>query len=282
MSVTKSIIKTLIILSAIVSLNACVVRAHHPDAYGEPHLHGSLHAWYYYPNSEVYFHITDRYYYYYDGFAWVKATVLPRGWVLNPQFRVRINLDGRPYLKHSQHQRKYPGRRPNHGQSPRHDRRDDNRHDNGRRDNGRHGNGRSERDRRERWEDRHRDGRRDDRHDNRRDHRHEEHHGDDRRNVREGRGDRDRDYRYDEKNKNGKNSFVPHTKGGKKGEKKSRGEEKVKAKSRKEAKGKYKNKNKSGLIEEVRDEVNRKSGNEGNKGKSGKFGKGRKRYDDDD
>lgn len=119
----KHIKRSLVFLGMIFTLNACVVTGH-PDSHVDAHLHGSLHGWYYYPSAEVYFHITDRYYYYLDGTVWRRANHLPRGWVLNHNHRVRINLTGRPYVNHSHHRRQYPGRRPNHNRPGRHDRDD--------------------------------------------------------------------------------------------------------------------------------------------------------------
>ena len=137
MSITKSIKIVILALGLMFTLNACVVAPGHRA----PHVYAGVH-WYYYPDYELYYHPIDHYYYYYSRGAWVRALTLPWRIVLSDQRRVRIEISGLPYLKHSHHIRAYPPRRANH--RDRRDRRedwrerydrDDDRRDN--RDNGR-------------------------------------------------------------------------------------------------------------------------------------------------
>jgi hypothetical protein len=166
-----------------------------------------LHGWYYYPDVEVYFNITDRYYYYLDGVSWRRANYLPSGWILNHNRRVRIDLAGRPYVNHSHYRRQYPGRTPNQNR-PRRDN-DDRRHN-----------------------DRHdRDDRRgqNDNHENRPN---QEHH-------QEGRRDEDRNEK--------RRMYLPHTKGNVKIEKQEESSQGKPAYSKGSADKKWKNKAKQSV-----------------------------------
>lgn len=247
----KKTIKGVVFIGLVLTLNACVVSGHHPDVYAESHLHGSLHGWYYYPDARVYFHITDRYYYYPYGTGWRRANHLPVGWVLNANARVRINIAGRPYLRHSHHRRQYPGRRPNHGRPGSHNDRDD--HRNGRDDRHNH---RHDRDNNHGNNHNHRDG-----HDNGRRPSHGDNHE-----HREGRHSSDR--------KEHGNPYLPHTKNGKKYKKEPRDwkdkAKQGKGKSKKDnGKGKSKAEYKgNGKGKEYRDnrrrDDDRENGNESN------------------
>lgn len=119
MSIWKKIVANLILLGFLLTLSACVV-TRSPGYYPPPHLHTTL--WWYYPDYQVYYHSTDHYYYYFDSGAWVRATTLPWRITLSDQRRVRIDVNGLPYVNHSRHLRRYPPARSNHRD------RDDHRH----------------------------------------------------------------------------------------------------------------------------------------------------------
>lgn len=113
MAIWKNIIRIAFLLGILLMLNACVVaRApghHHPS----PHLHASVH-WFYYPDYEIYYHPVDHYYYYYERGAWVRANTLPWRITLHDSRNVRISISGLPYLRHSHHLRRFPPRHANH------------------------------------------------------------------------------------------------------------------------------------------------------------------------
>ena len=64
--------------------------------------------YYYYPDSNIYFHIsTGTYYYYVDG-VWSYSRSLPSYFLLDPYYRVRIVIRDRyPYLRNNEHRRMY-------------------------------------------------------------------------------------------------------------------------------------------------------------------------------
>ena len=68
-------------------------------------------GYYYYPDSQVYFHYSSGFYYYPSGSVWVRTRFLPRHFHLNSRGRVRLHIENkRPYVLHHQHREKY---RPN-------------------------------------------------------------------------------------------------------------------------------------------------------------------------
>jgi hypothetical protein len=121
MGITKNIlIGILVIVFALLS-NACTVVVKNPTENTHSHTSNSLHYWYYYPNTRVYYHISERYYYYPYGGSWRKAYQLPPGWVLDKAHRVRLRIVGKPYLKHAYHKRKYPPKNVAEHEPNRHD-----------------------------------------------------------------------------------------------------------------------------------------------------------------
>ena len=64
--------------------------------------------YYYYPDSNIYFHIsTGTYYYYADG-VWLYSRSLPSYFLLDPYYRFQIVIRDRyPYLRNNEHRRKY-------------------------------------------------------------------------------------------------------------------------------------------------------------------------------
>ncbi len=70
--------------------------------------------YYYYPDINVYFHISSgRYYYFWDG-VWIYSRVLPSYYYLDPVYRVVIVITDRyPYLRNREHRRKFGGGVPN-------------------------------------------------------------------------------------------------------------------------------------------------------------------------
>lgn len=111
MRIGKSIVVGFMLLGLLVSLNACVVVVKgNPNGHTPTQTSASFQYWYYYPNSRVYYHVTEHYYYYPDGKKWHRTRHLPDGWVLNNDYRVRVKLAGKPYRHHALHQRKYPAK----------------------------------------------------------------------------------------------------------------------------------------------------------------------------
>ena len=106
MFVIKHITRSLAFVALILTLNACVVTGH-PDT----HIRGSLHGWYYYPDAQVYFHITSGNYYYRDGTKWVRTRTLPTRHHLDRHDRVPLWIDSdKPHVKHREHRERYTPR----------------------------------------------------------------------------------------------------------------------------------------------------------------------------
>jgi len=125
MSETKRIVKSILFIGSIFLLNACVVVVkndpnYRPTTQDTTRTATAYQYWYYYPENRVYYHITERYYYYPVGNSWQKTRHLPKGWVLNNEGRVRLKLSGKPYLKHAYHQREYPSKKVVDSDNPRH------------------------------------------------------------------------------------------------------------------------------------------------------------------
>lgn len=106
----RNVFILLMAVAAALLLNACVAvrTTPHPGAYMG--VRGTYHNWYYYPDSRVYYEITEHYYYYPYGGTWRRAKRLPHGWVLHDRDRVRMRIAGPPYLRHAEHRRRYPAR----------------------------------------------------------------------------------------------------------------------------------------------------------------------------
>lgn len=100
----------LMAVAAALLLNACVVVRTTPYPGTYMGVRGTYHNWYYYPDSRVYYEITEHYYYYPYGGTWRRAKRLPHGWVLHDRDRVRMRIAGLPYLRHAEHRRSYPAR----------------------------------------------------------------------------------------------------------------------------------------------------------------------------
>ncbi len=100
----------LMAIAAALLLDACVVVRTTPHSGAYMGVRGAYHYWYYYPDSRVYYEITEHYYYYPYGGTWRRAKRLPHGWVLHDRDRVRMRIAGLPYLRHAEHRRSYPAR----------------------------------------------------------------------------------------------------------------------------------------------------------------------------
>ena len=125
MSQRNVIVNILLVVGMAMLFNACVVAPN--GAYYRSHVPPSTvyrsapayYEWYYFPDSGVYYNISERYYYYpYNG-SWRRATQLPSRLVLRYEDRVRLKLTGTPYNKFEEHRRKYP---PRHHERHDHDR----------------------------------------------------------------------------------------------------------------------------------------------------------------
>ena len=119
------IVRVLLVVGMAILFNACVVVPN--GAYYRTHVPPSTvyrpatvyYEWYYFPESGVYYNISERYYYYpYNG-SWRRATQLPSRLVLRYEDRVRLKLTDTPYIKYKEHRRKYP---PRHHERRDHDR----------------------------------------------------------------------------------------------------------------------------------------------------------------
>ena len=109
MHIGKKILPGILIIGFALLINACVVVVkENPNGHTRTHTSSSLQYWYYYPDSQVYYHITEHYYYYPDHGRWIKVRRLPEGWVLNSNYRVRLKITGKPYVWHAKHKRRYP------------------------------------------------------------------------------------------------------------------------------------------------------------------------------
>lgn len=106
----KNILVGLLIVTVTLLLNACIVVRSGPG-YRPPVQNTVVYRhWYYYPSDDVYYNVTEHYYYYLDGGTWRMVSILPEGWVLRNDDRVLLRISGAPYIKHTEHQRKYPAR----------------------------------------------------------------------------------------------------------------------------------------------------------------------------
>lgn len=108
MRTNKNVLIGILMFGLILLLNACTVVVKHPSGNTQPHTKTSFYHWYYYPNTQVYYHVNEHYYYFLDGGSWRKANWLPNGWVLDQKKRVLLRITGKPYLRHAYHQHKYP------------------------------------------------------------------------------------------------------------------------------------------------------------------------------
>jgi len=73
--------------------------------------HAEPWGYYYYPDTQVYFHFSTGFYYYPTGSTWVRTRFLPRHIHLNPDIRVQLHIkSNKPYAYHRQHHEKYRGR----------------------------------------------------------------------------------------------------------------------------------------------------------------------------
>jgi len=93
-------------------LTGCVVQSK-PQPSRRPVYDDANYDYYYYPDVNVYFHISTGYYYYWDRKVWVRARRLPRHYHLNHRYRRRLLIrDRHPYERNREHRREYrEGRR---------------------------------------------------------------------------------------------------------------------------------------------------------------------------
>ena len=113
------------------SISGCVVHSEPPHKQRPVHVERDY-DYYYYPNVNVYFHISSGFYYYWHRDIWVRARNLPRQYHLNHGHRKRLRIrDRHPYTRNHEHRREHRredsrDRRDDH-RDRRKDRRDDHR-----------------------------------------------------------------------------------------------------------------------------------------------------------
>lgn len=94
-------------------LSACVVVP--ADYETAPHYHHGPVVWYdywYYPHVGIYFDVHRSLYFYYVDGRWVSTRILPRHYHGRLGDRIKLRLkDKRPYVRHREHVKKYPGRK---------------------------------------------------------------------------------------------------------------------------------------------------------------------------
>ncbi len=89
-----------------------------PGGYYEPW------GYYYYPDVQVYFHVSTGDYFYLSGRRWLRTRVLPTYIHLDSHDRVKLRIENeRPYLHHRQHVERYRPR-PHYRPTPQQDRRE--------------------------------------------------------------------------------------------------------------------------------------------------------------
>ena len=84
----------------------CVYNPPHRTSVSYSVSSGHVEPWgyYYYPDSQVYFHYSSGFYYYPSGSVWVRTRFLPKHFHLNSRGRVRLHIESdKPYLFHRHH-----------------------------------------------------------------------------------------------------------------------------------------------------------------------------------
>ena len=80
-----------------------------PPPWAPAHWHRAKHHYYYYPESQLYFDLERRLYFYFSGGGWQASVSLPSGFQLSAGEYVSLDMDvDRPYLYHSDVEKRYP------------------------------------------------------------------------------------------------------------------------------------------------------------------------------
>lgn len=81
----------------------------HPPAHAPAHGRRAHHNYHYYPDSEVYFDISRRSYFYLSGGNWTVSATLPHALRLHLGSHVSLELDtAEPYHRHHTNRKHYP------------------------------------------------------------------------------------------------------------------------------------------------------------------------------
>ena len=85
------------------------VRRHGPPAHAPAYGYRAKHAYWYYPDSYVYFDTARRVYFYLEDNNWRVSVSLPRYFQVNLGDHVAIEMDSdRPYSRFDDHRKKFP------------------------------------------------------------------------------------------------------------------------------------------------------------------------------